>query len=86
MEAKTHLVNILIEMPVMQMQSAFDYFFSQTKEELSECITKRHAAFESYRDSVISKWSEKTKLASGKLSSKVSKMSANILMPINQGQ
>ncbi|XP_031560566.1 protein AATF-like [Actinia tenebrosa] len=41
-----------------------------TQEELSECITKRHAAFQSYRDSVISKWSEKTRLASGKLSSK----------------
>ncbi|KAM7438426.1 hypothetical protein ABFA07_012045 [Porites harrisoni] len=38
--------------------------------EYAEYISKRHAAFKSYRDTTISKWSEKTRLASGKLNSK----------------
>ncbi|XP_073229798.1 protein AATF-like [Porites lutea] len=38
--------------------------------EYAEYISKRHAAFKSYRDATISKWSEKTRLASGKLNSK----------------
>ena len=46
--------------------------FSQATQEYAEYITKRHTAFKSYRDATISKWSEKTRLASGKLNSKVS--------------
>ncbi|CAH3028593.1 unnamed protein product [Porites evermanni] len=38
--------------------------------EYAEYISKRYAAFKSYRDATISKWSEKTRLASGKLNSK----------------
>lgn len=38
--------------------------------EYAECISKRHAAFKGFRDATISKWSEKTRLASGKINSK----------------
>ena len=45
----------------------------QATSEYAEYISKRHAAFKSYRDATVSKWSEKTRLASGKLNSKVHK-------------
>ncbi|XP_027052204.1 protein AATF-like [Pocillopora damicornis] len=38
--------------------------------EYADCICKRHAALKDFRDSTISKWSEKTRLASGKINSK----------------
>ena len=44
---------------------------SQSTSEYADCICKRHAAFKDFRDSTISKWSEKTRLASGKINSKV---------------
>lgn len=47
------------------------FVFPQATSEYAEYISKRHAAFKSYRDATISKWSEKTRLASGKLNSKV---------------
>lgn len=45
--------------------------FLQAIQEYADYISKRHTAFKSYRDATISKWSEKTHLASGKLKSKV---------------
>lgn len=39
-------------------------------DDYSAIITKRHAAFEPFRDRTIKKWNEKTRLASGKISSK----------------
>ncbi|XP_015764097.1 PREDICTED: protein AATF-like, partial [Acropora digitifera] len=39
-------------------------------DEYAEFISKRHEAFKSYRDATISKWSDKTRLASGRLTSK----------------
>ncbi|XP_074610508.1 protein AATF-like isoform X1 [Acropora palmata] len=39
-------------------------------DEYAEFISNRHEAFKSYRDATISKWSDKTRLASGRLTSK----------------
>ncbi|XP_068758251.1 protein AATF-like isoform X2 [Montipora capricornis] len=39
-------------------------------DEYAEYISKRHAAFKTYRDATIAKWSEKTRLATGKINSK----------------
>ena len=44
---------------------------SQHLDKYSECIAKRHAAFEHFRDATIKKWNEKTRLASGKVNNKV---------------
>ncbi|XP_032236243.1 protein AATF isoform X2 [Nematostella vectensis] len=41
-----------------------------TAQEFGECISKRHKAFQGFQDSTISKWSEKTRLASGKVNNK----------------
>ena len=40
-----------------------------------DLIAKRHSSFEGYRNSTISKWSEKTRLASGKINGKVCSLS-----------
>lgn len=45
--------------------------FVQEIGDYSANISKRHAAFERFRDGTIKKWNEKTRLASGKVNSKV---------------
>lgn len=46
-----------------------------TKRDYSAEIARGHEGLRSYRDEVISRWNEKIKLASGKITSKVVKMS-----------
>lgn len=46
---------------------------SSGRKEYEGYIAKTHESFRSFRDSTIEKWSKRTKIASGKVTSKVRK-------------